>query len=85
MATKLLEAFAATVGFWVVSILSVFNNKGLVGNRNSKDDVTLFVAWFQCTFTVVFALALKFGQWMVNCWKVKFIFFNIFCLIYIFS
>ena len=55
----ILKIAAVVLGYWAISISMVFANKHLVGDRTSKVDMSLFVAWMQCIVTVLFVLLLR--------------------------
>lgn len=60
LAEKTRQIVIAIGSYWTVSIAMVFINKYLLSSSELKFDAPLFVTWFQCIFSVITYLVLRY-------------------------
>ncbi|XP_034251784.1 GDP-fucose transporter 1 [Thrips palmi] len=56
---KYVQVAVVVLGYWVVSIVTVFVNKTLFSSDKIDLDAPLFVTWFQCVTSTVICFTLK--------------------------
>lgn len=59
LCAKYVQIAVVVVGYWVVSIVTVFVNKTLFSSNNIDLDAPLFITWFQCVTSTAICISLK--------------------------